>query len=55
MSAVIRQLHARGQLRFYIDTHGHATKRGCFLYGNALTDIEAQTENVLYARHYTEI
>lgn len=35
-SCVVEQLHARGELRFYVDTHGHASKRGCFFYGNSL-------------------
>ena len=50
IGAVVRQLHARGELQFYVDTHGHATKRGCFLYGNAIADHERMVENVLYAK-----
>ena len=48
--AVIRQLHAQGRLAFYIDTHGHATKRGCFLFGNAIPEVDRMVENVLYAK-----
>jgi hypothetical protein len=47
---LVRHLHARGRLAFYIDTHGHATKRGCLLFGNALPEFDAMVENVLYAK-----
>lgn len=36
-------------LKFYVDLHAHAAKRGCFVYGNAL-DGARQVENVLYPR-----
>ena len=48
--ALVRQLHARGQLQFYVDCHAHSNKRGCFLFGNALGDNERMVENVMYAK-----
>ena len=38
-----------GNLALYVDLHAHATKRGCFIYGNALDSLTDQTENQLYA------
>lgn len=37
-------------LALYLDMHAHASKRGCFLYGNHLADAADQVENLLYAR-----
>jgi len=46
---VLRQLSEVGKLRFFVDLHAHANKRGCFMFGNALP-YERQVETVLYAK-----
>lgn len=33
----------------YLDLHGHAVKKGCFIFGNALKG-EEQAENMLFAK-----
>lgn len=35
---------------FYIDLHGHASKRGCFIYGNYFENEEMQVGSMLFAR-----
>ncbi|XP_041483945.1 cytosolic carboxypeptidase-like protein 5 isoform X1 [Lytechinus variegatus] len=35
---------------FYVDLHGHASKRGCFIYGNFHEDEDRQTENLLFPK-----
>ena len=35
---------------FYVDLHAHATKRGCFIYGNYFRDETEQTQNMLFPK-----
>jgi hypothetical protein len=45
------QLQAgEGGLLCAIDMHAHAGKRGCFIYGNAVPDLAAQAETLLFPR-----
>ncbi|KAL8590379.1 hypothetical protein ACOMHN_011593 [Nucella lapillus] len=35
---------------FYVDLHGHASKRGCFIYGNYFDSEDVQVDNMLYPK-----
>mmetsp|Transcript_33874 Transcript_33874/g.52761 ORF Transcript_33874/g.52761 Transcript_33874/m.52761 type:complete len:523 (+) Transcript_33874:439-2007(+) len=38
------------KIKYFVDLHAHATKRGCFCYANALSNYSEQIENMLYPR-----
>ena len=46
--AVVQQKQL-GSLKMYIDLHGHASKKGCFIFGNNLRG-EQQAQNMLFPR-----
>ena len=39
-----------GKLAVYLDFHAHASKRGCFIYGNVLNNLDDQIQNQLYCK-----
>jgi hypothetical protein len=34
----------------YIDFHAHASKKGVFIFGNALSEKDRQAENITFAK-----
>lgn len=38
------------RMEMYIDFHAHASKKGVFMFGNALTDVERQADNITFAK-----
>ena len=47
ISRLIEQMSASGDMQFYVDLHAHSNKRGCFLFGNALSGIHAAAAQTL--------
>ena len=37
-------------IALYVDLHGHASKRGCFIYGNYFEQEDKQVENMLFPK-----
>jgi len=42
--AAILHEHTKQRLHVYVDLHGHATKRGCFVFGNTIANKKAQVQ-----------
>lgn len=45
-----RQSNDTSNVAYYIDLHGHASKRGCFIYANNLQKFDDQVEALLYPK-----
>mmetsp|Transcript_29167 Transcript_29167/g.21712 ORF Transcript_29167/g.21712 Transcript_29167/m.21712 type:complete len:93 (+) Transcript_29167:876-1154(+) len=37
--AILKE-HAEGRLKYFIDLHGHCSKKSCFIFGNSIPDQE---------------
>ena len=38
------------KLALYLDLHAHASKRGCFIYGNVMNDMADQVQNQMFCQ-----
>lgn len=48
--ALFQQLESTGRLALYLDLHAHASRRGCFIFGNAWDDNRTQVEALVYPK-----
>ena len=39
-AAILHEHVTKRKLHIYVDLHGHATKRGCFVFGNTISNKE---------------
>ncbi|XP_013388601.1 cytosolic carboxypeptidase-like protein 5 isoform X1 [Lingula anatina] len=47
----LQEIHpSESGIAIYMDLHGHASKRGCFIYGNYFPEEDKQVENFLYPK-----
>ena len=42
--------HTKSGIAMYVDLHAHASKRGCFIYGNYFEDEDTQVDNMLFSK-----
>lgn len=42
--------HQESGIAMYVDLHAHASKRGCFIYGNYFENEDTQVENILFPK-----
>lgn len=50
LKSIIDYYAAEGKLAMYLDLHAHASKRGCFIYGNVVDSFNDQVQNQLFCR-----
>ena len=48
--SVLDYYASKGKLSLYLDLHAHASKRGCFIYGNVMDTLVDQVQNQLFCR-----
>jgi cytosolic carboxypeptidase protein 5 len=50
MKSVISEEFSKGTLEMLIDLHAHANKKGCFVFGEAFSDIDKHAEQLLFPK-----
>jgi hypothetical protein len=53
ISSMMKFISTLDNLFFYMDMHAHASKQGCFVYGNCLDDYSAQIMNVMWSKIFS--
>lgn len=50
VKSLLEYYNNTSNIAMYLDLHAHASKRGCFIYGNVMDSMEDQVQNQLYCR-----